>query len=74
MKVAYVGQPQFQPIEGTSMMYAVNTPNRVIKVGTAYYLCYQGVWFVSFDPAGPVAAGADCAPGDLHDPAQLAGL
>ena len=53
VNVSYVGQPQFQPIEGTSMMYAVNTPNKVIQVGTQYYLCYQGVWFVSFSPQGP---------------------
>ncbi len=53
VKVAYVGQPQFEPIAGTSMMYAVNTPNKVIQVGTEYYLCYEGVWFVSFSAQGP---------------------
>ncbi len=53
VKVSYVGQPQFQPIEGTTMQYAVNTPNKVIQVGTEYYLCYQGVWFVSFSAQGP---------------------
>jgi hypothetical protein len=53
VKVSYAGQSQFQPIEGTSMMYAVNTPNKVIQVGTEYYLCYQGVWFVSFSAQGP---------------------
>ena len=34
-------------------MYAVNTPNKVIQVGNAYYLCYQGAWFVSFSAQGP---------------------
>jgi hypothetical protein len=53
VKVSYVGQPQFQPIEGTTMQYAVNTPNKVIQVGNDYYLCYQGVWFVSFSAQGP---------------------
>ena len=53
VKVSYVGVPQFQPIPGTTMMYAVNTPNKVIQVGTQYYLCYQGVWFVSSNPVGP---------------------
>jgi hypothetical protein len=53
VKVSYVGQPQFQPIEGTTMMYAVNTPNKVIQVGNEYYLCYQGAWFVSFSAQGP---------------------
>ena len=53
VKVSYVGEPQFQPIEGTSMQYAVNTPDKIIQVGTEYYLCYQGVWFVSFSAQGP---------------------
>jgi len=35
------------------MMYATNTPNKVIQVGNQYYLCYQGVWFVSFSAQGP---------------------
>ena len=52
-KVSYVGAPQFAPIEGTTLQYATNTPNKVIQVGTQYYLCYQGVWFVSFSPQGP---------------------
>lgn len=53
VKVTYVGQPQFEPITGTTMLYAANTPNRVIQVGNEYYLCYQGAWFVSFSPQGP---------------------
>jgi hypothetical protein len=52
-KVSYAGEPQFQPIEGTSMQYAVNTPNKVIEVGAEYYMCYQGLWFVSSSPQGP---------------------
>jgi hypothetical protein len=53
VKVSYAGEPQFTPIQGTSMQYATNTPNRVIMVGTEYYLCYQGVWFVSGTASGP---------------------
>ncbi|MGC2111188.1 MAG: hypothetical protein WA655_16855 [Candidatus Korobacteraceae bacterium] len=53
VKVSYVGEPQFQPIEGTTMMYAANTPNKVVEVGSQYYLCYQGVWFISSTPQGP---------------------
>jgi len=53
VKVSYVGAPQFQPIEGTTLLYATNTPNKVIQVGNEYYLCYQGVWFVSFSAQGP---------------------
>ena len=62
VKVSYVGEPQFQPITGTTMLYAVNTPNKVIQVGNAYYLCYQGVWFVSFNPQGPWQTDSDACP------------
>jgi hypothetical protein len=53
VKVSYAGEPQFVPIETTTMFYAVNTPNRVIRVGNLYYLCFQGIWFVSPTPNGP---------------------
>ena len=52
-KVAYTGDPQFAPIEGTSLQYATNTPDKVIQVGDVYYLCLQGVWFMSTTPQGP---------------------
>lgn len=52
-KVTYSGAPQFAPIEGTSLYYATNTTDKVIKVGEAYYLCLQGVWFMSSAPQGP---------------------
>jgi hypothetical protein len=52
-KVTYSGDPQFKPIEGTSLSYAANTPDKVIKVGDVYYLCLQGVWFLSRAPQGP---------------------
>ncbi len=53
VQVSYAGTPQFVPIEGTTMLYATNTPNKVIQVGAQYYLCYQGVWFVGSTPQGP---------------------
>ncbi|MBY0275120.1 hypothetical protein K2Z84_07255, partial [Candidatus Binatia bacterium] len=49
----YDGPPKFEPIAGTSLAYASNTPEKVIKVGDLYYLCLQGVWFVSTTPQGP---------------------
>ena len=52
-KVAYTGEPQFAPIEGTSLYYASNTQDKVIKVGDVYYLCLQGVWFMSVSAQGP---------------------
>jgi hypothetical protein len=51
--VTYAGDPQFQPIEGTSMEYAVNTSYDVIKVEDSYYVCSGGVWFVGAGPQGP---------------------
>src|SRR5216110_2847950 len=53
VKVEYAGDPKFEPIKGTSMAYATNTPDKVIKVGDVYYLCLQGVWFMSPNPQGP---------------------
>src|SRR5437762_9968474 len=35
------------------MEYATNTSDKVIKVGNVFYLCLQGVWFMSPNPAGP---------------------
>jgi hypothetical protein len=53
VKVSYDGAPQFSPITGTSLAYATNTPQKVIGVGDLYYLCQQGLWFVSVSPTGP---------------------
>jgi uncharacterized membrane protein YgcG len=52
-KVTYTGAPQFVPIEGTTLLYATNTPDKVIQVGDLYYLCLQGVWFMATTPQGP---------------------
>src|SRR6201993_4809570 len=53
VKVEYAGDPKFEPIKGTSMEYATNTADKVVKVGDVYYLCLQGVWFMSPNPTGP---------------------
>src|SRR5438874_2090132 len=53
VKVEYGGDPKFEPIKGTSMTYATNTQDKVIKVGDVYYLCLQGVWFMSANAQGP---------------------
>src|SRR5262249_53521907 len=52
-EVAYQGDPQFQPIESTQVSRAVNTDKDIIKVGDLYYMCFQGVWFVSRSASGP---------------------
>jgi hypothetical protein len=59
--VTYAGEPQFKPISGTDLTYAVNTTFEVIGIGGRYYVCYQGAWFVGPSPAGPWAL-ADSVP------------
>ncbi len=56
--VVYNGEPEFRPIEGTDMSYAVNTASDVILIGDTYYLCHQGVWFRSSAAAGPWSVSA----------------
>ncbi|HMF90908.1 MAG TPA: hypothetical protein VKL40_09705 [Candidatus Angelobacter sp.] len=66
VKVSYDGDPQFKPIEGTSLQYAANTEDKVIKVGDLYYLCFQGVWFMSSTPNGPWKT-ADSVPKEIYN-------
>lgn len=53
VKITYSGEPEFKPIENTSLQYAVNTGDKVIKSGDLYYACFQGIWFTSTSPKGP---------------------
>lgn len=64
-EVEYVGSPEFAPIPGTSMHYATNTPNDVLRIGDLYYLCFQGVWFVSTSSHGPWQT-ADSVPQEIY--------
>src|SRR6266567_800387 len=52
VKVAYAGDPKFEPIKGTSMKFATNTADKVIELEGTYYLCMQGVWFMAPTPSG----------------------
>lgn len=61
-KVTYDGPPQFQPIEMTKLQYATNTQDKVIKDGDLYYLCFQGVWFMSTTPNGPWKTASSVPP------------
>jgi hypothetical protein len=65
VSVTYFGEPQFAPIEGTSLLYATNTEDKVIQVGNVYYLCLQGVWFSSATPQGPWAT-ATVVPQEIY--------
>jgi hypothetical protein len=52
-RVTYDGDPQFAPIEGTDLQYAMNSDAEVILADGRYYACDQGVWYVSDSPDGP---------------------
>lgn len=52
-EATYDGDPDFDPIEGTDLEYAVNTDADVIIADGRYYGCDQGVWYIADDPLGP---------------------
>jgi hypothetical protein len=53
IEVTYDGEPKFEPIEETSLFYAVNTESQVIQAGSKYYCAEEGIWYVADDPKGP---------------------
>lgn len=53
VNVTYDGDPQFKEIEGTTMFYAINTPNTIIKIDATYYCVDDGIWFESYSAIGP---------------------
>ncbi|MCB2189289.1 MAG: hypothetical protein KQJ78_22965 [Deltaproteobacteria bacterium] len=55
LQVIYSGDPQFQPIQGTTVQYAVNTPQAIFLVNGGYYCCNQGVWYCGGTASGPWA-------------------
>ena len=65
LEVRYDGPPQFRPIGGTSLEYAVNAANDVIRAGSRYYACHNGVWFEAASPDG-VWLVADSIPEEIY--------
>ena len=64
LDVKYDGDPQFKTIEGTNLLYAVNTATPVIKVDDkTYYAIENAVWFVGVSPAGPWAVASSVPAG-----------
>lgn len=60
LKVTYDGAPNFQPITGTSLNYAVNTPTPVIEVAAnQFFAVSNGVWFTAPSPTGPWQVAAE---------------
>jgi hypothetical protein len=64
--VTYQGDPEFQSIPRTSVARAVNTNKDVIRVSDLYYLCFQGIWFVSRSAQGPWEVTSD-VPSQIYE-------
>jgi hypothetical protein len=62
----YQGEPQFQPIEKTTIARAVNTDKDILKAGDLYYLCFDGVWFQSRSESGPWTL-SDSIPKEIYE-------
>jgi hypothetical protein len=69
-EAVYQGEPQFQPIEATTVARAVNTDRDILRIGPVwqplYYMCVDGVWFLSLSPTGPWAV-ADSIPSGIYE-------
>ncbi len=65
-EATYDGDPDFEPIEGTDLRYAVNTDAEVILADGRYYACDQGVWYIADDPNGPWSV-SDTRPLGIED-------
>ncbi|MBZ7925257.1 SH3 domain-containing protein [Ensifer adhaerens] len=63
--VTYSGDPKFEQIDGTSLTYAVNTNEIVIKVGDKYFVVKDGIWFVGDKPTGPFSV-AKAVPDEIY--------
>jgi hypothetical protein len=59
IELTYDGEPQFKPIEGTTMSYAINAPLPVIRLGDKCYALDDAVWFVASAPTGPWEVAAE---------------
>jgi hypothetical protein len=63
LDLTYDGPPQFQPIEGTPLTYAVNAAIPVISVNpTEFYALDNGVWFYSANVDGPWSPASTVPP------------
>ena len=51
--VEYDGEPIYQPVDGTDLVYIENTGSTVLLANGLYYLVENGVWYVSSSANGP---------------------
>lgn len=66
VRVNYDGPPRFKPVEKTNLQYAFNTGQEVLKAGDRYFLCQEGIWYVSGSPDGPWTV-SDARPSGVED-------
>lgn len=52
-EVKYDGDPKFEKMEGTTVLYATNTESTVIQIDKTYYCVDDGIWFQSSKAVGP---------------------
>ena len=64
LHVTYYGAPDFEQIEGTRLLYAVNTSNPVVYIPgeKTYYAIQNAVWFRSPDAGGPWSVATSVPP------------
>jgi len=60
--VYYDGAPQFQPIQGTGLQYAINAAAPVILCQGRYYAVGNAVWFTADAAAGPWSVATSVPP------------
>ncbi len=63
IKVSYDGKPEFKKIDGTSLQFAVNCSETVIKTDKQFYLVKDAVWYISSAAAGPWTVSDQAPPG-----------
>jgi hypothetical protein len=70
LEVTYDGDPEFKPIEGTNMAYAVNTDKSVLLIDSKYYCVDDGIWFESSSASGPWTVSIERPEGVEDIPAE----
>ncbi|MFT5702153.1 MAG: hypothetical protein ACI8ZB_005064 [Desulforhopalus sp.] len=63
IKVIYDGTPKFEKVDGTSLQFAVNCSETIIKADSSYYLVKEAVWYLSMAPEGPWEVSDHAPPG-----------
>jgi len=60
------GEPQFKPLEGTSLQYVINTATPIIQLDAkTFYAVENGIWFRASSVKGPWIV-ADSVPGVIY--------